>query len=239
MSIEIAAPAAPGQDELLDGEALALIADLEARFGARRRALLAAREEREERFAAGERPTFPTETKELRESEWSVASAPADLDDRRVELTGPADPKMVINALNSGASVFMCCLEDALSPTWGNVVAGQPRCATRPAARSRSARPRARATRSASSSRRSSCGRAAGTSRSATCSSTGGPSRPACSTSRSSCAGADRRRWRAAAARTSTSRSSRAVTRPSSGTTSSSRRRQPSACRAARSAPRC
>jgi malate synthase len=120
----VAAAAVPGQDALLDEEALRLIGDLERRFGARRRALLQARAEREERFAAGERPTFPEETRELRESQWSVASAPADLDDRRVELTGPADAKMVINALNSGASVFMCCLEDALSPTWGNVVGG-------------------------------------------------------------------------------------------------------------------
>ena len=120
----VATGAVPGQDELLDAEALRLIGDLERRFGPRRRALLGARAEREERFAAGERPSFPEETRELRESEWTVAAAPADLDDRRVELTGPADAKMVINALNSGASVFMCCLEDALSPTWGNVVAG-------------------------------------------------------------------------------------------------------------------
>ena len=124
MSAEVAAAAVPGQEELLDAEALRLIGDLERRFGLRRRALLQARADREERFAAGERPVFPAETKELRNAEWSVASAPADLDDRRVELTGPADAKMAINALNSGASVFMCCLEDALSPTWGNIVAG-------------------------------------------------------------------------------------------------------------------
>ncbi|HEY3614186.1 MAG TPA: malate synthase A [Gaiellales bacterium] len=124
MTAVVATTGVAGQDELLDERALKLIGDLERRFGPRRRALLQARLEREERFAAGERPAFPEETRELRESQWSVASAPADLDDRRVELTGPADPKMVINALNSGASVFMCCLEDALSPTWGNVVAG-------------------------------------------------------------------------------------------------------------------
>jgi malate synthase len=124
MTAVVATGAVPGQDELLDAEALRLIGDLERRFGARRRALLGARAEREERFAAGERPSFPDETRELRDSQWSVAAAPGDLDDRRVELTGPADAKMVINALNSGASVFMCCLEDALSPTWGNVVAG-------------------------------------------------------------------------------------------------------------------
>jgi malate synthase len=124
VTVEIAAQPAAGQDELLDGEALGVIGELERRFGPRRRALLLAREEREQRFAAGERPSFPAETQELREAEWSVAATPSDLDDRRVEITGPADPKMVINALNSGASVFMCCLEDALSPTWGNVIAG-------------------------------------------------------------------------------------------------------------------
>jgi malate synthase len=124
MSAELVAQPVAGQDELLDEQALNLIGELERRFGPRRRALLGAREERDERFAAGERPTFPAETKELREAEWSVAATPSDFDDRRVEITGPAEPKMVINALNSGASVFMCCLEDALSPTWGNVVAG-------------------------------------------------------------------------------------------------------------------
>ncbi|MDX6562926.1 MAG: malate synthase [Gaiellales bacterium] len=124
MSAEVAAQAVAGQDELLDREALDLVAELQTRFGARRLALLAARDEREARFAAGERPEFPAETRDLREAEWTVASAPPDLDDRRVELTGPAEAKMVINALNSGASVFMCCLEDALSPTWANVVGG-------------------------------------------------------------------------------------------------------------------
>jgi malate synthase len=121
----VATTGVAGQDELLDERALKLIGDLERRFGPRRRALLQARLEREERFAAGERPAFPEETRELRESQWSVASAPADLDDRRVELTGPADPKMVINALNSGASVFMADFEDSCSPTWKNVVEGQ------------------------------------------------------------------------------------------------------------------
>jgi malate synthase len=124
MSAEVAARSAPGQGELLDEEALRLIGDLERRFGPRRRALLQGRHEREQRFAAGERPQFPEETRALREAEWTVAATPRDLDDRRVEITGPADAKMVINALNSGASVFMCCLEDALSPTWANVVAG-------------------------------------------------------------------------------------------------------------------
>jgi malate synthase len=125
MTAEVAAQPVPGQDELLDSTALQLIGELERRFGPRRRALLQTREEREEGFAAGERPAFPEETRELRDADWTVASTPPDLDDRRVEITGPAEAKMVINALNSGASVFMCCLEDALSPTWANVVAGQ------------------------------------------------------------------------------------------------------------------
>ena len=76
MSAEVAAQGVPGQDELLDREALDLVAELQNRFGARRLALLSARDEREARFAAGERPEFPTETRELRESEWTVASAP-------------------------------------------------------------------------------------------------------------------------------------------------------------------
>ncbi|HMG99331.1 MAG TPA: hypothetical protein VK546_10450, partial [Gaiellales bacterium] len=125
MTAEVAAQPVPGQDELLDSTALQLIGELERRFGPRRRALLQTREEREDGFAAGERPAFPEETRELRDADWTVAITPPDLDDRRVEITGPAEAKMVINALNSGASVFMCCLEDALSPTWANVVAGQ------------------------------------------------------------------------------------------------------------------
>ena len=71
------------------------------------------------------RPDFLAATRDVREADWSVAPAPADLDDRRVEITGPAEPKMMINALNSGARVFMADLEDALSPTWANVVGGQ------------------------------------------------------------------------------------------------------------------
>ena len=86
---------------------------------------LAARAERRAALAAGGTLELLPETAEIREAEWVVASAPADLDDRRVEITGPAEPKMTINALNSGARVFMADLEDALSPTWANVVGGQ------------------------------------------------------------------------------------------------------------------
>ncbi|MEO6577796.1 MAG: malate synthase A, partial [Candidatus Limnocylindria bacterium] len=122
--------------EVLTRDALAFVADLHRRFNPRRLELLAARTERQARFDAGELPDFLPETAFIREdTSWHVASAPADLDDRRVEITGPAEPKMMINALNSGAKVFMCDFEDALSPTWDNVVTGQ--WAVREAARRR------------------------------------------------------------------------------------------------------
>jgi malate synthase len=105
--------------------ALAFVADLQRRFGAVRLELLRQRQERQAELDAGVRPTFLRATSEVRDAEWQVAPAPADLDDRRVEITGPAEPKMMINALNSGARVFMADLEDALSPTWANVVGGQ------------------------------------------------------------------------------------------------------------------
>ncbi len=84
-----------------------------------------ARAERQRRLDAGEMPDFRADTADIRAGDWLVARAPADLNDRRVEITGPAEPKMMINALNSGARVFMADLEDALSPTWANVVGGQ------------------------------------------------------------------------------------------------------------------
>ena len=102
----------PRQDEILPAAALALIDDLHRRFNGRRRNLLAARLERQARFDAGELPDFSEETAAIRESEWQVAPIPADLLDRRVEITGPTNAKMVINALNSGAKVFMADLEE-------------------------------------------------------------------------------------------------------------------------------
>ena len=93
--------------------------------GATRLDLLHRRDERQAALAAGEALDFLAGTREIREADWTVAPAPADFDDRRVEITGPAEPKMMINALNSGARVFMADLEDALSPTWANVVGGQ------------------------------------------------------------------------------------------------------------------
>ena len=123
--ISIAGSPAERAGEILSPEALAFVALLQREFEPRRRELLAARSERWARLKAGELPDFLPETREVRESEWRVPEAPADLRERRVEITGPVDRKMVINALNSGASVFMADFEDANSPTWQNVVDGQ------------------------------------------------------------------------------------------------------------------
>ncbi len=110
---------------ILTDDALAFVTDLERRFGARRRELLEARAERQKGLDAGELPDFLPETREIRESDWTIEPVPADLQDRRVEITGPTDRKMVINALNSGARMFMADFEDANSPTWSNMVEGQ------------------------------------------------------------------------------------------------------------------
>ena len=108
----------------MSDEALTFVDDLARRFGPRRRELLAARAARQTRLDAGERPGFLAETSDVRAADWRVPPAPADLNDRRVEITGPAEPKMMINALNSGASCFMVDLEDSLSPSWENVQLG-------------------------------------------------------------------------------------------------------------------
>lgn len=123
--IEIGAPVAADGTHVLQDDALAFVADLEREFGGRRRELLARRAERRAALASGGSLDFLAETAEVRAGSWRVAEAPADLRDRRVEITGPAERKMLINALNSGARVFMADLEDALSPTWSNVVGGQ------------------------------------------------------------------------------------------------------------------
>ncbi|MBA2374216.1 MAG: malate synthase A, partial [Chloroflexi bacterium] len=123
--VTISGPAVPGSDRILTDDALAFVADLERRFGPLRIDLLERRHERQAAIDGGERLDFLPGTAAIRESAWTVAAAPPDLDDRRVEITGPAEAKMMINALNSGARVFMADLEDALSPTWANVVAGQ------------------------------------------------------------------------------------------------------------------
>jgi malate synthase len=110
--------------EVLTPDALAFVAQLHAHFDPERRRLLADRVARQARLDAGELPDFLPNPIESRDPHWRIAPAPPDFEDRRVEITGPAEPKMMINALNSGASVFMCDFEDALSPTWENVVTG-------------------------------------------------------------------------------------------------------------------
>src|SRR5437762_7468186 len=114
-----------GADELLSESALEFLAEVHERFDSRRRGLLDQRLERQQRFDAGELPDFPEETRGIRESEWTVGSIPHDLLDRRVEITGPTNAKMLINALNSGAQAFMADFEDATSPTWHELVQGQ------------------------------------------------------------------------------------------------------------------
>lgn len=111
--------------EILTPEALEFVLALHEKFDARRKELLTARQERQKRLDAGEKLDFLPETKHIREGDWSIAPLPADLQDRRVEITGPVDRKMVINALNSGAKMFMACFEDASSPTWENMIGGQ------------------------------------------------------------------------------------------------------------------
>ena len=114
-----------GDGRILTDEAVAFVADLHRRFNPRRQELLVARADRQLRIDAGEMPAFLEETKEVRESNWTVASIPADLADRRVEITGPVERKMMINALNSGAKVFMADFEDSSTPSWANTIDGQ------------------------------------------------------------------------------------------------------------------
>src|SRR3954447_11119768 len=125
MAIELRRGRVPGSDRILTTDALEFVADLQRRFGETRLDLLHRRKERQAEIDAGVRPDFLPATQAVRDGDWTVAPAPADLDDRRVEITGPAEPKMTINALNSGAKVFMADFEDSLSPTWANVVGGQ------------------------------------------------------------------------------------------------------------------
>ncbi len=114
-----------GQEQLLPPGALALLVSLHRAIEPERQARLAARRARQAEFDAGALPDFRDDTRELREGDWKVAAIPAALQDRRVEITGPTDPKMVINALNSGASCYMADFEDSTSPTWANLIEGQ------------------------------------------------------------------------------------------------------------------
>ena len=127
-ALEIRAPEAEGSAELLTPDALEFLELLIRRFGPRRTELLQKRAAVQRSLAQDLVLDFLPETQSIREGEWKVAPAPKDLDDRRVEITGPVERKMMINALNSGAKVFMADFEDALSPPWANVVAGQVNC---------------------------------------------------------------------------------------------------------------
>src|SRR5271154_3418671 len=123
--VEINAKPGGRQAEILNAEALAFLAGLQRQFNRRRLELLVRRAERQEDFDAGKLPDFLAETKSIRDGDWKVAATPADLLDRRVEITGPVDRKMIVNALNSGAKVFMADFEDATSPMFANMVEGQ------------------------------------------------------------------------------------------------------------------
>jgi malate synthase len=123
--VEVAGEIGPGFSEILTLDALTLIARLHRNFNGRRNELLEHRNRRQAELDAGTLPDFLSETENIRNTDWTVASIPGDLLDRRVEITGPTDRKMVINALNSGAKVFMADCEDANAPTWTNMVDGQ------------------------------------------------------------------------------------------------------------------
>ena len=112
-------------EDVLTDDALALLGDMERAWGPSQHALLAARGVRAGRYSGGEEPTLVAETAHIRNASWFVAPPPPDLQDRRCEITGPTDRKMMISALNSGARAFMCDFEDSLSPTWQNMVQGQ------------------------------------------------------------------------------------------------------------------
>lgn len=123
--VDIKGSGVEGLETILSRDALAFLVALQREFNPVRKGLLQRRQEVWERLKAGERLDFLEHTKFIREGSWKVASVPKDLDDRRTEITGPAEQKMMINALNSGAKVFMADLEDSMSPTWQNVIEGQ------------------------------------------------------------------------------------------------------------------
>ena len=124
--IEVNAPISPSFAEILTPEALSFAARLQRGFGARREELLATRTERQKDWDAGKLPDFLPETAHIRtDDSWRVNACPPDLQDRRVEITGPVDRKMVINALNCGANTFMADFEDSNTPTWSNQIEGQ------------------------------------------------------------------------------------------------------------------
>ena len=123
--VQITGDVGPAFAEILTPEAVAFLAKLARTFTARRDELLQFRADRQVRIDAGEMPNFLPETAFVRNGDWTVAPIPPDLQDRRVEITGPTDRKMIINALNSGAQTFMADFEDSTSPTWDNLLEGQ------------------------------------------------------------------------------------------------------------------
>jgi malate synthase len=123
--IRIDARLKPGYERILSPEALAFLATLHKQFNHTRLELLEKRKARQERIDAGELPDFLPETQNIRRSDWTISPLPPALQNRRVEITGPVDRKMIVNALNSGANVFMADFEDSTSPTWSNVIEGQ------------------------------------------------------------------------------------------------------------------
>jgi malate synthase len=124
-SLQITALSLQQYENIFTDSAIEFLTDLHRQFNKRRLLLLEKREEQQQLFDAGNLPSFPIETKKIRESDWQAAPTPQDLLDRRVEITGPVDRKMVINALNSGAKTFMADFEDSTSPTWDNLMSGQ------------------------------------------------------------------------------------------------------------------
>src|ERR1700691_1438869 len=124
-TVTIAGAQGAAEAEILTPKALEFLGSLASSFEAERQRLLAARVTRAEALRNGKLYDFLPETASVRQSEWRVAPIPADLEDRRTEITGPTDRKMVINALNSGAKVFMADFEDSLAPTWANLITGQ------------------------------------------------------------------------------------------------------------------
>src|SRR5437868_3260998 len=123
--VRIAGELRSGFDSILTPDALRFVAELHRKFEASGAAALQRRLVRQDELDAGRMPAFLDETADLRRSPWTVAPIPKDLEDRRVEITGPVDRKMIINALNSGANVFMADFEDSHAPTWRNNVEGQ------------------------------------------------------------------------------------------------------------------
>jgi malate synthase len=128
MALNVLTSAPEGAEKVLSRDVLAFLESLHRQFDKRRQELLAARAERQKAFDRGEMPDFLPSTKSIRGGDWKVAPTPKDLQRRHVEITGPTERKMMINALNSGADIFMADFEDSLSPSWRNVMLGQQNC---------------------------------------------------------------------------------------------------------------